>query len=333
VTFTLKKFRLIGARARIKKTIQIVEDLIPDFRCPYDLQIIPTYLDYLIKLNAETRNFRFTEEELQRIKQFRNQLSHILLPTPDPSQADGGLTGKHPPVPPQGGNNTPLRPPQRGNNNVAVLRQPFPAPQKRKIAKVLMELRYLLSDKIQAPIKESSLIVLERDATESEPLVWPKEIIVVLDHLRSPYNVGAIIRTMECVGLHRLMSIGYTPRLDSRQVQRSAMGCERVMNVEYVQDGVAALRALQQQGFKIYVLETIIPSRSVFQLDSLLLNEGKIALVLGNEEFGVDETIIAIADQLLYIPTFGKKNSLNVSIAFSVAIYQFWSVLFPNQMT
>jgi tRNA G18 (ribose-2'-O)-methylase SpoU len=132
---------------------------------------------------------------------------------------------------------------------------------------------------------------------------------------------------MECVGLQRLMSIGYTPRLDSRQVQRSAMGCEKMMDVEYVQDGVAALKTLQQQGFKIYVLETIIPSRSVFQLNSSFLKEDNIALVVGNEEFGVDESIIAIADQLLHIPTFGKKNSLNVSIAFSIAIYQFWSVL------
>jgi tRNA G18 (ribose-2'-O)-methylase SpoU len=325
VIFTLKKFRLIGARSRIKKTIQIIEDLIPVFQSPSDLQIIPTYLDYLINLNPETRNFRFTEDELRHIRQFRNQLSHMALPTPDPSQADSGLTGKATPNPSQEGNAPPLPPPQGGN--IAVLRQQFPASQKRKITKVLMELRYLLSDKIQAPIKESSLIVLERDATQSKPLAWPKEIVVVLDHLRSPYNVGAIIRTMECVGLHRLMSIGYTPRLDSRQVQRSAMGCERVMNVEYVQDGVTALKALQQQGFKIYVLETIIPSRSVFQLNSSRLNEGNIALIMGNEEFGVDESIIAIADQFLHIPTFGKKNSLNVSIAFSVAIYQFWSAL------
>jgi tRNA G18 (ribose-2'-O)-methylase SpoU len=208
-----------------------------------------------------------------------------------------------------------------------TLRQSVPAQQQRKITKELMELRYLLSDKIQAPIKEASLIVLERDATQSKPLIWPGEIVIVLDHLRSPYNVGAIIRTMECVGLQRLMSIGYTPRLDSRQVQRSAMGCERVMNVEYVQDGVAALKILQQQGLNVYVLETIIPSRSVFQLNSSHLKGGNIALVVGNEEFGVDESIIAIADQLLHIPTFGKKNSLNVSIAFSIAIYQFWSVL------
>jgi tRNA G18 (ribose-2'-O)-methylase SpoU len=318
VIFTLKKFRLIGARARIKKTIQIIEDCIPVFQSPSDLQIIPTYLEYLMKLNTKSRNFQFTEEELQQIEQFRNQLSQMLLPipgenTPLCAPLEGGIT--HP------------CPSQEGNVGTAALSQPFPASQKRRITKVLMELRYLLSDKIQAPIKEASLIVLERDATQSKSLVWPKELIVVLDHLRSPYNVGAIIRTMECVGLQRLMSIGYTPRLDSRQVQRSAMGCETVIDVEYVQDGIAALNTLQQQGFRIYVLETIIPSHSVFQLNSSFLKEGNIAMVVGNEEFGVDESIIAIADQLLHIPTFGKKNSLNVSIAFSIAIYQFWSVL------
>lgn len=289
--FTLKKFRLIGARARIKKIIQILENLIPHVQSPYDLQHLPTYLDYLVTLNPETQDFRFTDDESDRLKQFRKQLSQW-----DPT-------------------------------NIPALRQPFSVQEHRQVFKLLMELRYLLSDKIQTPIRETSLIVLEHDATAREPLVWPNEIVVVLDHLRSPYNVGAIVRTMECLGLSRLISIGYTPRLDSRQVQRSAMGCELVMNVAYVQDGVAALKTLQQQGFKIYVLETIIPSRSVFQLNVSLLSESKIALVVGNEEFGVDESMIAIADQLLHIPTFGKKNSLNVSIAFSIAIYQFWSVL------
>ena len=132
---------------------------------------------------------------------------------------------------------------------------------------------------------------------------------------------------MECVGLYRLINVGFTPRLDSRQVQRSAMGCEKSMTVEYVQDGVAAIKALQEQNFTVFVLETIIPSQSVFHLEGVLIEEGNIALVVGNEEFGVDESIIAIADQLLHIPTFGKKNSLNVSIAFSICIYQFWSRL------
>jgi 23S rRNA (guanosine2251-2'-O)-methyltransferase len=291
VIFTLKKFRLIGARARIKKVIQILENLLPQFQSPYELQHLPTYLDYLVTLNPESQNFCFTAEEIERLKQFRAQLA------------------------------------QWDTTNIPALRQPFPEPEYRKMVKVLMELRNLLSDKIQAPIRETSLIVLERDATERQPLVWPTEIVVVLDHLRSPYNVGAIVRTMECVNLHRLISIGYTPRLDSRQVQRSGMGCEAVMQAEYIQDGVAALKTLQQQGFKIYVLETIVPSCSVFQLNPSWLREHKIALVVGNEEFGVDETIIALADQLLHIPTFGQKNSLNVSIAFSIAVYQFWSAL------
>lgn len=289
--FTLKKFRLIGARARIKKTLQIVEDLIPVFQSPSDLRHVPVYLQYLRELNPEARNFQFTNDELQQIEQYRTRITQW--------------------VPEQG----------------AALRQPFSPEEKQAIAKTLLKLRHLLNDKIQAPIKESSLIILERDATSCEPLIWPKEVVIVLDHLRSPYNVGAILRTMECVGLHRLISVGFTPRADSRQVQRSAMGCETSMTIEYVQDGVAAIQALQAQHFTVYVLETIIPSRSVFQLEDVLLQEGNIALVVGNEEFGVDESIIAIADQLLHIPTFGKKNSLNVSIAFSICIYQIWSAL------
>ncbi len=289
--FTQKKFRLIGARARIKKVFHLLEDLLPTFRTPADIEIIPTYLDYVLTLNAEARNFRFSEDEASQLAEFRQQLT------------------------------------QWNSAHQGLLRQPFSQQERCKAAKLLMELRYLLADKIQQPLKETSFVILERDVSPAEPLVWPREIVVVLDHLRSPYNVGAVMRTMECVGLHRLISIGYTPRLDSKQVRRSAMGCETAMEVEYVQDGVAALEALQARNVQIYVLETIIPSTSVFHLAPLLQHQNNIALVVGNEEFGVDEFIIAMADHLLHIPTFGKKNSLNVSIAFSLAIYQFWAAL------
>ena len=292
VEFTLKKFRLIGTRARIKKTLQIVEDLIPTFHTLDDLQPIPQYLDYLITLNSGPSHVRFTEAELQQLAHVRDQLRHWQAAAPH------------------------------------GLRQPLPKPEHRRVAKVLMQLRYLLSDKIQTPIKEAGLIIFERDATEAEPLIWPQEVVIVLDHLRSPYNVGAIIRTMECVGLRRLISFGYTPRLDSRQVQRAAMGCEQDVEVEYADDGLAVIERLRQQGFKIAVLETIMPSQSVFALDPAQVQADKLALIVGNEEFGVDEALIAVADHLLHIPTFGKKNSLNVSIAFSITIYQVWAAMF-----
>lgn len=294
VIFTRKKFQLIGQRARLKKTLQIVEDLIPVIQRPSELDILPTYIEYLISLNGESRRFRFNEAELARLQEFRQQLLDAITA------------------------------------HEAGKREPFSSQDYQQVGKLLRKLRYFLSDKIQQPIKESSLLILERDAPTSEPLVWPKEVGIVLDHLRSPYNVGAIIRTMECVGVKRLISVGYTPRLDSRQVQRAAMGCETEVEVEYVEDSVAAVEALQQQRFQIYVLETVFPSRSVFALQPALQHEENIALVMGNEEFGVDENIIAMADHLLHIPTFGKKNSLNVSIAFSIAIYQFWAALFGD---
>ncbi|GAK61249.1 putative tRNA/rRNA methyltransferase [Candidatus Vecturithrix granuli] len=283
--FTQKKFHLIGARARIKKIFHLLEDVIPTFQTPGDLDIIPLYLEYLITLNPEARSFQFSEEEIERLKQFKQ-----------------------------------------------VLRQPFSPEDRRDMAQQLLKLRHLLAAKIQQPLKEGSLIILERDVPRPEPLIWPAEVLVVLDHLRSPYNVGAILRTMECVGLRRVISLGYTPRLDSKQVKRSAMGCEALIQVEYEQDGVAALKRLQAQGFQMYALETIVPSTSVFDLALVLPSqETPLALVVGNEEFGVDESLLGMADHLIHIPTFGTKNSLNVSIAFSVAIYQFWAAIFGKK--
>ncbi len=290
--FTLKKFRLIGQRARIKKLFHQLIDLIPTFNTPADLETLPMYLDYLITLNAETTAFKFTDQELEQLAQFQRTLTGWI---PDDPHAR---------------------------------LHPFSEEERRKVGRTLIELRYLFAEKIQQPIREASLIILERDAPPKEALAWPQEIVVVLDQLRSPFNVGAVIRTMECVGLNRVISVGYTPRLDSRQVQRSAMGCDTAMNVEYVDDGVATVKHLKERGFQIHVLETIIPSTSVFELQPLLQESQPVALVIGNEEMGVDESIIALADHLLHIPTFGTKNSLNVSIAFSIAIYQYWEAVF-----
>ncbi len=289
--FTRKKFSLIGARARIKKLFHLLVDLIPVFHSPADLEDIATYVGYLLELNSEAKNFKFSENEVQQLLVFHERLRENI-----PQDAQ-------------------------------IKSRPFTNDEKRRVARILLELRYFLAEKIQQPIKESSLIILERDLPPTEPLVWPKDLVVVLDHLRSPYNVGAVIRTMECVGLNRVLSVGYTPRLDSKQVLRSAMGCESAMNVEYTDDGVAAVRHLKEQGFHVYILETIIPSTSVFDLRQTLLHDGNIALVIGNEEMGVDESMIALADHFIHIPTFGTKNSLNVSIAFSITIYQFWSVM------
>ncbi|GAK53953.1 putative tRNA/rRNA methyltransferase [Candidatus Moduliflexus flocculans] len=290
--FTLKKFRLIGQRARIKKLFHLLIDLIPTFKTPADLETLPLYLDYLITLNAETTAFKFTEQELGQLTQFQQALTRWI-----PEDA-------------------------------STRRRPFSEEEKRHIGRTLIELRYLFAEKIQQPIREASLIILERDVPPKEALVWPQEIVVVFDHLRSPFNVGAVIRTMECVGLHRVISVGYTPRLDSRQVQRSAMGCDTAMNAEYVDDGVETVKRLKEHGYQIHVLETIIPSTSVFELQPLVQQRQPIAFVIGNEEMGVDESIVALADHLLHIPTFGAKNSLNVSIAFSIAIYQYWQAVF-----
>ncbi len=262
MVFTRKKFQLIGARARIKKIFHLLVDLIPAFRSPADLEIVPTYLKYLQDLNPEATRFQFDAKELEQLERYYQELSQLIP------------------------------------KNVQRRKEEFPPKERRHAAKIMLNLRHVLAEKIQQPIKESSLIVLERDLPPAEPLEWPKEIVVVIDHVRSPYNVGAVVRTMECVGLRRILCIGYTPRLDSKQVKRSAMSCETDMNVDYAEDGVDALHQLKKD----------------------------------NEEMGVDESIIAMSDQLIHIPTFGKKNSLNVSIAFSITIYQVWSVVFGGSV-
>ena len=80
--FTLKKFRLIGQRARIKKLFHLLIDLIPTLQSPADIETLPMYLEYLITLNAETTNFRFSDDELRRVAEFQRPMRGCLHARP-----------------------------------------------------------------------------------------------------------------------------------------------------------------------------------------------------------------------------------------------------------
>lgn len=142
---------------------------------------------------------------------------------------------------------------------------------------------------------------------------------LVLPDIRSTHNVGAFFRTADAFGLDKIFLCGITPQPPRADIAKVSLGAETWIPFEYHPNVVTLLRRLQAQETKVVSLEctqTSVPMQSIESIDS-----PNVALVVGNEVFGVHEDVLALSDLVVYIPMVGKKESLNVSVAGGIAMY------------
>jgi tRNA G18 (ribose-2'-O)-methylase SpoU len=142
----------------------------------------------------------------------------------------------------------------------------------------------------------------------------------LLDNIRSTFNVGSIFRASDGAGLRRLHLCGITPTPDNPKVAKTALGAEVTVDWSYHLNAIQAAQSLKAQGFSICALEATADSCSIFQAPAVLFSS-PLLLVVGNEVTGVDPELLDLSDAVLSIPMQGKKESLNVSIAFGIAAY------------
>ena len=150
-------------------------------------------------------------------------------------------------------------------------------------------------------------------------------LTLVLDHMRSAFNVGAIFRTAECLGFEKLVLCGYTATPDDSQVERTSMGTSPLVPWEYERSTESALAKLRIEGVPIIALETVsdAPLAHDFRFPTT-----RCALVLGNERHGISPQLLAHCDAIVRLPSNGLKNSLNVGVALGMCgyeIYRQWS--------
>ena len=146
------------------------------------------------------------------------------------------------------------------------------------------------------------------------------EIVLLLDNIRSLYNVGSIFRTAEAAGAQKLHLCGMTATPDNPRLAKTAIGAEELVAWQHHNNGLIAAQSLQAQGFSLWAIEGGEQATSLFDLKATQ-NHQKIALVIGNELAGIDPEILKICERVLYIPMQGQKESLNLTVAFGIAIY------------
>jgi 23S rRNA (guanosine2251-2'-O)-methyltransferase len=151
-----------------------------------------------------------------------------------------------------------------------------------------------------------------------------KDSILILPDIRSAINVGAIFRTADAIGISKVYLVGYTPRPTDKfgriqkDIAKSALGAETWVPWEYKESPAPLIRSLKKDGFTVVALEQ--DERSI---DYRTLKKNlKIALVLGPEVTGLNPKVLKECDEIVYIPMYGKKESLNVSVAAGIALYE-----------
>lgn len=163
------------------------------------------------------------------------------------------------------------------------------------------------------------------------------EMILVLDNIRSTYNVGAILRTAEGFGVKKVILSGYTPRVHDinllphlrekldREIHKTALGAEEMLDIYACDDIFSELSRLREEGWQIVGLENNIDDKRLFDIGSNEFHKrlsDRVALILGEEVKGIKYSLYDIIDLFAEIPMCGQKESFNVSVAAGVAMWE-----------
>jgi 23S rRNA (guanosine2251-2'-O)-methyltransferase len=145
-----------------------------------------------------------------------------------------------------------------------------------------------------------------------------KGFYVICDNIRSLENIGSIFRTSDALEVDKIFLCGISGYPPNDKIAKTALGAEKTIPFEYHWQTWRVVENLKKEGFKIVALEK---TRKAVCYNNFK-PEFPLALVVGNEVKGVSENILKKADKIIYLPMLGKKESLNVSVAFGVAGYE-----------
>ncbi|MDQ7823228.1 MAG: RNA methyltransferase [Candidatus Eremiobacteraeota bacterium] len=141
---------------------------------------------------------------------------------------------------------------------------------------------------------------------------------VVLDNIRSAYNVGSIFRTADAARVEKLYLCGVTAYPPNDKLEKTALGAVDFVPWEYHGQTLALVRHLKDEGAAIVSLETAAGSICHFQYRF----PKPVFLVVGNEVDGVSREVLRLSDAIVEVPVWGMKNSINVAALFGIVIYE-----------
>ena len=145
------------------------------------------------------------------------------------------------------------------------------------------------------------------------------KIFVICHNIRSRHNVGSIFRTADGAGVSKIFLCGITPAPPHPNIEKVSLGAEKFVEWEKCKETWRVIDELKKEGVEIISLEQ---AKNSISLNNLKSGKKSAALILGEEVRGLPQTILNRSDKIVHIPMRGKKESLNVSVAFGIAVYK-----------
>jgi tRNA G18 (ribose-2'-O)-methylase SpoU len=171
---------------------------------------------------------------------------------------------------------------------------------------------------------EIALKRYSRERLAEEPRL---PVYLLLENIRSLYNVGSVFRSADGARVARLLLCGFTPRPPRKEIEKTALGATSTVPWEYFGNVAEAVGALRAERIPLCVVEHTDMSKPYY---ALAKRDFPLCLAIGNEITGISPELLAHADAAIDIPMFGMKQSLNAAVAAGIVLYECVRILKVN---
>ncbi len=172
---------------------------------------------------------------------------------------------------------------------------------------------------------------LNRLTPEAYKQVEKLPLVVLLDNIRSCNNIGSVFRTSDALLIEKVILCGITATPPNAEIHKTALDAEKTVAWLYFEKTGDAVLELQKNGYKVYALEQVENSISLPEFQPA--SSEKIAIILGNEVKGVQQSVVNLCNGSIEIPQFGTKHSFNVSVSAGIVLWDIFQKLQPHLKT
>lgn len=169
-------------------------------------------------------------------------------------------------------------------------------------------------------MQKRSMSALNRLTPEEFKTSEKMPVILVLDDVRSAYNVGSIFRTADAFRIEAIYLCGISARPPHKDISKTALGATESVEWRYFENALEAADDLRQNGYHIYAVEQAHESISL--ADFIPEEDSKNAFIFGHEVYGVKDELLSLVDACIEIPQFGTKHSFNVAISAGIVLWE-----------
>ena len=166
---------------------------------------------------------------------------------------------------------------------------------------------------------------LDRLSIDGFKAVTKTPLIVVLDNIRSLNNIGSVFRTSDAFRIEKIYLCGITATPPHKDIQKTALGSTESVDWDYTESTLELVKKLQSKDIQVLSIEQ---AENATMLNNFTPKPNTTyALVFGNEVKGVSQEVVSLSDQVIEIPQYGTKHSLNISVSCGVVLWEVFSKL------